>query len=96
MFVVTVTFVIKSENLDDFMAAMIRQAHNSLTREQGCLQFDVLTDGGKPDQVFLYELYTDRAAFDRHLASAHFQVFDKAVADMIASKDIQTWERVTQ
>ena len=54
MFVVTVTFVIKSENLDDFMAAMTRQAHNSLTREQGCLQFDVCRDQQNPERVFLY------------------------------------------
>ena len=53
MFVVTVTFEIKDEYLDDFMAAMKAQAHNSLTREEGCLQFDVCRDQDAPERIFL-------------------------------------------
>lgn len=94
MFVVTVTFVIKSENLDDFMAAMTRQAHNSLTREQGCLQFDVCRDQQNPKRVFLYEVYSDRAAFDAHLQTTHFLDFDKTVAPWTEAKVAEQWERV--
>ena len=94
MFAVTVTFVIKRENLDEFMAAMTTQAHNSLTREAGCLQFDVCRDFDKPERVFLYEIYTDRSAFDAHLKSAHFLDFDKTVSPWTESKIAEQWERV--
>ena len=94
MFVVTVTFVIKQENLEEFMPAMTRQAHNSLTREQGCLQFDVCQDQDKLERIFLYEVYTDRAAFDAHLETAHFLDFDKTVGPWTESKEAEQWERV--
>jgi quinol monooxygenase YgiN len=56
----------------------------------------VLTDANKPDKVFLYELYANKAAFDTHLASQHFQTFDTAVTAMIADKDVQTWDTIAQ
>lgn len=93
MFVVTVTFVIKRENLDEFMPVMSRQAHNSLTREQGCLQFDVCQDQKNPERVFLYEVYSDRAAFDAHLQTEHFLGFDKTVGPWTISKVAEQWER---
>ena len=94
MFVVTVNFVIKPENLDDFIPAMTRQAHNSLTREQGCLQFDVCQDRQQPERIFLYEVYTDREAFDIHLETPHFLDFDKTVGPWTVTKDVEQWERL--
>lgn len=94
MFVVTVTFVIKKENLGVFMAAMNRQAHNSLSKEQGCLQFDVCQDQETRERIFLYEVYTDRAAFDAHLQTPHFLDFDKTVAPWTESKVAEQWARM--
>lgn len=37
-------------------------------------------DPGRPNEIFLYELYTDRAAFEAHLASDQFVAFDANVA----------------
>ena len=96
MYAVCVTFQINPESLDAFMPLMLQNAKTSLRDEPGCHQFDVLTDQSKPNAVFLYELYTNRAAFDAHLTSDHFKTFDAAVAPMIAGKDIQTWDKVTQ
>ena len=94
MFVVTVIFVIKPGDLDDFIPVMIRQAHNSLTREEGCLQFDVCQDRDQPERVFLYEVYSNRAAFDAHLQTTHFLDFDKTVAPWTEAKVAEQWERV--
>jgi len=96
MYAVCVTFKIKDGAMDQFMPLMHANAQLSLQTEPGCRQFDVLTDTSKPAQVFLYELYTDRAAFDAHLASTHFKTFDAAITQMISAKDVQTWETVTQ
>ena len=94
MFVVTVTFEIKKEHLETFMKAMTLQAHNSVIREHGCLQFDVCQDQQKPERIFLYEVYSDRAAFDVHLQTAHFLEFDKTVSPWTDSKIAEQWERV--
>src|SRR5690349_4403720 len=93
-FVVTVEFVVKPEFVDDFMPAMIENARTSLRNEAGCSQFDVCVLPTDRAQIFLYEIYDDRAAFDVHLASPHFKAFDAKVADWVATKTVRLYERV--
>lgn len=93
MFAVTVNFVIKEEHIEDFEQAMKTQAVNSLTREAGCHHFDVCFDPADRRRVFLYELYTDRAAFDEHLKTDHFLTFDATVKDWLVSKQAENWTR---
>lgn len=94
MYVVTVAFVVKSEAIAAFRPAMLENARASLADEAGCRQFDVCFDAGDGGKCFLYEVYDDRAAFDAHLSMAHFKSFDAAVAPMLESKTVQTWELV--
>lgn len=94
MYAVVVTFQIKPAQMRRFLPLMIANAAASRRNEPGCHRFDVCTDPARPQEVFLYELYTDRAAFDAHLSSNHFKAFDQTVAAMIASKTIQTYEQV--
>ena len=64
-FAVVVTFQIEPARYVEFMPLMLSNAQASLTQEPGCLQFDVATDPARPNEVFLYEIYSDRAAFGR-------------------------------
>ncbi|MFK7870756.1 MAG: putative quinol monooxygenase [Roseobacter sp.] len=96
MFAVTVTITTHPEKTKDFLPLILKNAQLSLSHEQGCLQFDVATEPSRPGAFFLYELYTDAAAFDAHLASAHFLEFDQATAAMIAKKSIATFSEVRQ
>lgn len=93
MFVVCVTFEIKPEALGDFMSAMLKQAGISLELESGCHQFDVSRSVEAATGVFLYEVYSDRAAFDAHLSSQHFKSFDSMVQEMIVSKTVASFVR---
>jgi (4S)-4-hydroxy-5-phosphonooxypentane-2,3-dione isomerase len=90
MYVVIVEFRIKPERVADFMPLMLENAHASRETEPGCRLFDVCVDPADKTSVFLYELYDDRAAFDAHLATAHFKRFDAAVAPMVAAKAVRT------
>lgn len=91
MYAVTVTFQIRAGRMEEFLALMTANARTSLHDEPGCQQFDVCwNDSG----VFLYELYDDRAAFEAHLASAHFKTFDAAVTDMVEDKQIAMFDKV--
>ncbi len=96
MFAVCVTFQLNPGSTAAFLPLMQENARTSLRNEPACHQFDVLTDTSKPDTVFLYELYEDKAAFDLHLTSTHFRTFDAAVTSMIAAKDVQTWDTIAQ
>lgn len=92
MYAVCVEFGIHPDRMDDFMPLMEKQAMLSLELEPGCHRFDVWCDAAKETQVYLYEIYADRAAFDLHLASAHFKDFDRNVGPMLASKTVTTWD----
>ncbi|WP_187429784.1 (4S)-4-hydroxy-5-phosphonooxypentane-2,3-dione isomerase [Roseobacter fucihabitans] len=96
MFAVVVTFSIPPEHFAQFMPLMQQNAATSLADEPGCHRFDIATDPARPDEVFLYELYSDEAAFRAHLSTLHFQAFDKATAAMIAEKSVKTYTSVRQ
>ncbi|MFD7406655.1 putative quinol monooxygenase [Streptomyces sp. NPDC059866] len=54
------------------------------SKEPGCLGYEALHRGDPPDQeIVLIERYADRAAFEEHLASPHFQ---RLVLEEIAPK----------
>jgi quinol monooxygenase YgiN len=94
MYVVTVEFVLQPGSREAFLPLMLANASQSIKDEPDCLQFDVCRDPANGNRIFLYEVYSDRAGFDTHLASAHFRSFDASVADMIATKTVATFERV--
>ncbi|MDV7340584.1 putative quinol monooxygenase [Terasakiella sp. A23] len=94
MFVVLVDFEIKPGLEDQFHHAMLEQAENSILKEPGCHIFDVCRDPESSSTFFLYEIYTDRAAFDVHLASNHFIAFDALVTDWVKSKSVRTLQRI--
>jgi quinol monooxygenase YgiN len=56
--------------------------------QPGCERFDVLHVAGRPQQVVLYEIYTDRAAFQEHLKTRHFLEFNSATAPFIKEKKV--------
>ena len=91
-FAVVVEFTIVPGRLAEFMTKMREQAEASL-RESGCQVFEIWTDSQRPDRVFLWEVYDDRAAFDAHLASDHFKAFDAAVAALVTDKQVATWDK---
>lgn len=88
--VVTVEFTIRPGSADPFLKRLAVQAAESL-REPGCSQFDVCVDPSDEHRIFLYEVYSDREAFDTHLASAHFRDFDAATRPWVGSKTVAQW-----
>jgi len=48
----------------------------------------VIVPEGKSDQVVLYEIYDDRAAFAAHLKTPHFAEFDAATRSLVAEKSV--------
>lgn len=92
MYVIAVEFTIHPQQLAAFMPLLLENARVSRETEPGCRRFDVCRDPGRPERVFLYELYDDRAAFDAHLAAAHFKAFDAAAAPMLAAKSVHSYD----
>ena len=94
MFAVTVLLEVDDRHLPEFMDAMRKQARHSLDLEKSCRRFDICVDPSDPRRIFLYEIYTNKAAFDAHLKTGHFLDFDWRVKDWLVSKKVEWWERV--
>ncbi len=92
MFVVAVKFIIKAQAWQTFLPMIQTNAEASLQEEE-CYQFDVCVNP-EQQQVFLYEVYANQAAFDVHLATEHFLTFNQQTLDMIEAKEIETYQQV--
>jgi (4S)-4-hydroxy-5-phosphonooxypentane-2,3-dione isomerase len=89
MFAVVVTFQLKPGSAAAFHPIIIENAETSVRSEPGCDQFQVLHDEADPDKIVLYEVYADEAAFDAHLKTPHFAIFERDGKPMIVEADIQ-------
>ena len=95
MFVVCVEFEIMPRHLDDFLAAMLRNAAQSDSLEAGCQQFDVWQGQQNPNTVFLYEIYDDEAAFEAHKAARHYHEFNHAIDGMVVKKSVRFLQNIS-
>jgi quinol monooxygenase YgiN len=90
MFVVAVLYEIKPEFRGAFHDAIGKNSAASLRDELECHRFDVCFS---PDglRCFLYELYSDEAAFDFHRRTEHFTEFIQNTQDMTVGKRLETF-----
>jgi quinol monooxygenase YgiN len=89
-FAVVVDFLLKPGMRAAFRDLIDANAHASVKLEPDCLRFDVIEPEGEPDRVLLYEIYRQHAAFQVHMASAHYARFAEASADLCLSKSVVT------
>ena len=94
MYVVIVEFTTHPEYFESFLARVRQQAVNSLDLEAACHVFDVCVSPEKDNFVLLYEVYSDRRAFDVHLESAHFRDFDATVRKWVSDKKVAILEKI--
>lgn len=95
MYTVIVEFTVDPNSRETFMPRMLQQASDSLSLEEHCHTFDVAVDETDENTIMLYELYSDKAAFQTHLASDHFKSFDQAVSEMIVNKKVWLLNQVS-
>ena len=87
-FAIVVEFRLKPGTRQEFRRLIDRNASTSAQTEPGCQRFDVLEPEEKPDSIFLYEIYDDKAAFEAHLQSAHYAAFNSESAPLIAERSV--------
>lgn len=81
-FVLLVEFQVKPESLEEFLKLVDGNARDSVSKEPGCFQFDVMQTMDDPNHVVLYEVYATEDAFKAHMGMAHTQAFLAAVKPM--------------
>jgi (4S)-4-hydroxy-5-phosphonooxypentane-2,3-dione isomerase len=89
LFSLVVQMEVRPERREEFLAGMTANAEASVRDEPGCLRFDVSAVAADPNRFFLYELYTDAAAFEAHKASPHFAQW-RTVAEQVLVGQVNT------
>ena len=83
MIIVHVHVHVKSEYVDEFIAATVENASNSL-QEHGVARFDVVQQVDDPTRFVLVEVYRTAEVPARHKETAHYKTWRETVADMMA------------
>ena len=83
MYVVCVHVHVKPENLEDFIAATLKNAACTIG-EPGNLRFDVNQQTDDHNRFVLYEVYRDEAGIDAHKETPHYARWRDAVAPWMA------------
>jgi len=74
---------VKPEFVDDFIAASLENARNSV-QEAGVVRFDVIQQDDDPTRFLLVELYRTAQDPVRHKETSHYATWRDAVAPMMA------------
>jgi (4S)-4-hydroxy-5-phosphonooxypentane-2,3-dione isomerase len=83
MYIVHVFVHVKAEYLDEFIAATLENARNSLM-EPGIARFDVVRQQDDPARFVLVEAYRTAEDAGKHKETAHYAKWRDTVADMMA------------
>lgn len=83
MFIAQVFVHVKESMVDDFIAATIENAKNSLN-EPGVARFDFVQQQDDPTRFVLVEVYRTPEDPARHKETAHYQKWRDTVAPMMA------------
>jgi len=94
VFVVLVDWRVSPSHAAQFAGLLAEQAATSLAHEPDCITFDICQDPNDPGAFTLYEVYSDAAAFDAHLASPHMARFAAQAEPLTLSKSVRQLERI--
>ena len=83
MIAIFVKIKVKPGKMNEFVQASMADARGSVGDEPGCYRFDVLQDREDESAAYLYEIYEDDGAREKHRTMPHFLTWRETVADLI-------------
>lgn len=83
MLIVHVFVSVRPDRIDDFRAATLENARNSVN-EPGIARFDIIEQNDDPTKFVLIEVYRTPDDPARHKETAHYHKWRQTVEDMMA------------
>ena len=75
--------------LDEYKAYLKEGVTASMSREPGVLVLYPTTRKDAPNVFTILEIYANRAAYESHIKSAHFQKYKQGTLDMVQSLELE-------
>jgi quinol monooxygenase YgiN len=80
--------VIDPSQLAAYQVAVKEEMADSVRLESGVLTLYSVAEKEHPNRLHFFEMYSDEAAYQSHIASPHFQRYVKTTQSMILSKKL--------
>lgn len=94
MFVTVTIFELEPESVGLFRAAVTKHAEVTRQRENGCRRFDVCFDPKIPTRCLAYTVFADNAAYDHHIMSEHFNIFEEVTVPWVETRRLEFWNLI--
>ena len=88
----TVTYEVEASDLALFRAAISKHAETTRQRETGCTRYDVSFGADRRTMCLTYAMFEGPDAFEHHLASDHYFLFEQLSGPWVISRIEQVWE----
>jgi quinol monooxygenase YgiN len=94
MFVTLQRFEIEPASIGMFRAAITKQGEVTRQRENGCRRVDICFDKKIAERCLVYTVFTDEAAYNHHIITDHYTIFDEISLPWIVSRTLEFWDLV--
>jgi quinol monooxygenase YgiN len=75
--------------LDSYRLALNEQMNTAIREEPGVLSYYAVAGKQHPENITIFEIYADTAAYQRHIGSAHFKKYKETVKNMVISLELE-------
>ena len=74
--------------LGEYMKFAAECGKTSMREEPGVLMMYSMQDKLQPNKISILEIYADRAAYERHIKTAHFQKYKQGTLSMVQKLEL--------
>ena len=85
---------IHAENLAEYKAVLKEEAAASVKLEPGVIAIFPMYQKENPAQIRILEIYRDKAAYEQHLKTPHFQKYKTTTLKMVKSLKLTEMEAI--
>lgn len=79
---------IDPDRLAEYLAFAAECGRRSMAEEAGVLMMYSMQDKAHPEQITILEIYADRAAYERHIKTPHFQKYKQGTLKMVLKLEL--------
>ena len=75
-------------HLPEYLALVTECGRESMAKEPGVYLMYSMQEKARPDRIAILEIYADRAAYEHHIQTPHFQKYKKQTGKMVRSLEL--------
>lgn len=79
---------VEPAHLPEYLALVTECGRESMAKEPGVFMMYSMQEIARPEQITILEIYRNRAAYEHHIQTPHFQKYKKQTGKMVRRLDL--------